>query len=83
MPESCYLEALVGRRAACPGAACAFWHEGDGCVLEGARPELGGRRDVAALLISVRDRLSADLDALDSARLAALAHALNDAPPEE
>jgi hypothetical protein len=83
MRETCYLEALVGRRAACPGPECAFWHDRDGCVLDAARPELAGRRDVAALLLSVRDRLAADRDSLASDRLAALAHALNEAPSDE
>jgi hypothetical protein len=74
---SCELEALLGRDALCEGEPCPFWRVGDGCAFETAMPELAGRADVAALLLSVRDRLAADSAAFRTERLSEFAHALN------
>jgi hypothetical protein len=76
-PTTCGLEALLGREAPCPGDPCPFWRAEDGCVFDKAGPELAGRPDVASLLLDVRNRLAAEGGGLDSERLAAFAHALN------
>jgi hypothetical protein len=56
----CRLEQAVGLEAACPEGRCPFWEPG-GAVLEGRcafeAEDLNRERDVARLLIDLRERL--------------------------
>jgi hypothetical protein len=59
-PRLCRLERAVGVDAACPEERCPFWEPG-GAVLDGRcvfdRVDFGREREVARLLLGIRERL--------------------------
>jgi len=73
----CTIELIAeGHATRCPGEGCAFWERG--CVLSRVESELGGRPDVAHLLLELRRELEAGREvALEDAH-ARFAHILNE-----
>jgi hypothetical protein len=73
----CTIEMIAqGHAARCPGEECAFWERG--CVLTRIEMEIGGRPEVAQLLLDLRGELEAGRTVeLEEAR-STLAHILNE-----
>jgi hypothetical protein len=56
--QLCTIELIaVGHADRCPGEDCAFWDRG--CALARVESELGGRPEVAQLLLNLRRELEA------------------------
>lgn len=75
--QLCTMELIAaGHAERCPGEECAFWERG--CALTRIEYELGGRPDVARLLVDLRRELEAgrELDVEDVH--ARFAHILNE-----
>lgn len=54
--QLCTIELIAeGHAQRCPGEECAFWDRG--CALTRVESELGGRPEVAQLLVSLRREL--------------------------
>ena len=72
----CTLELVAeGHAERCPGEECAFWE--NGCALVRVETELGGRPDVAQLLLDLRHEIEAGRRVtLDEARVR-FSHFLN------
>jgi hypothetical protein len=85
MDRFCPLEALGGRKRACPEVGCPFWEPG-GAVVQGRcafeRLDLAGRPEVAAELLRIREQLSS-VSAEDERRCwARYHHVLNESTDE-
>jgi hypothetical protein len=53
----CELSHAAGIAEACPGPECAYWEDGQGCILGGLRPELGKNPELVSLLMGIREQL--------------------------
>jgi len=73
----CTIELIAeGHATRCPGEDCAFWDRG--CVLSRVESELGGRPDVAHLLLELRRELEAGREVELEDAHARFAHILNE-----
>jgi len=75
--QLCTIELIAeGHAERCPGEACAFWDRG--CALERVESELGGRREVAELLLDLRRELEAGRTIEIEEARSRFAHLLNE-----
>ena len=67
----CTIELIAeGQATRCPGSECAYWEKE--CVIARIEGELGGRPEVAGLLLEIRRELERARLAVDEAAIAHL-----------
>ncbi len=75
--QLCTIELIAeGHANRCPGEECAFWDRG--CALKRVECELGGRREVAELLLNLRRELEAGRTVEINEARSRFAHLLNE-----
>lgn len=81
----CPLDAVAGRKRACPELGCPFWEPG-GAVVRGRcafeRLDLAGRPQLAAELLRIREQLSSVSAADERRGWARYHHLLNESTDE-